>query len=124
MKLDIEIINPSIIKEIDKVICKLYLKGSLDNSNVYKLDFILNSLIEGGVNRIIFDIGKLHYMDSTAIGAIIHMVKKMRGKKGDAVFTRSNQQISNIIGPVRLESFIEFFETGEEGINFLESAVK
>ncbi len=124
MNLDVEIINPSIIKEIDKVICKLYLTGSLDGNNLYKLDYILNSLIEGGVNRIIFDIGQLHYIDSAAIGAIIHMVKKLRSKKGDAVFTRSNKQISNIIGPVRLESFIKFFEKGEEGVTFLESAVK
>ena len=124
MKLDVEIINPSVIQEIDKVVCKLYLKGSLDSNNVYKLDYILNSLIEGGVNRIVLDVEKLQYMDSTAIAAIIQLVKKIRSKKGDAVFTRCNKKILKIIGPVNLESFIKFFSTGEEGISFLETAVQ
>ncbi len=121
MKFNIDIISSSSLDDMEGAICKLDLKGSLDSNNIYKFNFILNSLIDGGINKIILDISGLQYLDSTAIGAIIFIIKKLRGKKGETIFTRYNTQILNIVKPIKLEKFIKFFATNEEGIRHLNS---
>lgn len=118
MKCNIEIIPSSKDKTY---ICKIDLRGTVDSNNIQNFDYLINSLIEGGVRKMILDIEDLQYIDSTGIGAFIRITKKLRGLKGEMVITRYNSHILNIIKPIKMEQFVKFFPNVQEGITFLET---
>lgn len=118
MKVSVETIASS---KSGGLICKIDLKGTLDNNNIQEFDFIINALIEGGMKKIILDIDDLQYIDSTGIGAFIRITKRLRQLNGEVAITRYTSQILNIVKPIKMENFIKFFPNIKEGINYLES---
>jgi anti-sigma B factor antagonist len=119
MKFNTEVLMPSPSSRDTKAIVKIDLKGSLDNNNAFEFEFFINSLINGGVRKIIIDINDLQYIDSTGIGSFIAMTKKLRKENGEIGITRYTAQIMTILRPINMEKFIQFFPTVEEGITFL-----
>ena len=121
MKLHIESIMPSAASKDKKVIIKIDLKGSIDNNNTPEFEYIISTLINGGVKKIILDIDELQYLDSTGIAALITATKKLRKEKGEIIITRYTAQMLTIFKPINLEKFIQFFPTVEEGINYFKT---
>jgi anti-sigma B factor antagonist len=103
------------------LMCKIDLKGTLDNNNIHEFDYIINALIEGGIKKMILDIDDLQYIDSTGIGAFIRITKRLRQMNGEVAITRYTSQILNILKPIKMENFIKFFPNVKEGISYLES---
>ncbi|MBN2038679.1 MAG: STAS domain-containing protein [Spirochaetes bacterium] len=121
MKFNIETIVPGGGRKDSNIIVKIDLKGSLDNNITPEFDYILNTLITGGVKKIILDIDGLQYLDSTGIGSIIGITKKIRKENGDIAITRYTSQILTIVRPINMEKFVQFFSTVDEGIAYLRS---
>lgn len=121
MKLYIESIMPSAASKDKKVIIKIDLKGSIDNNNTPEFEYIISTLINGGVKKIVLDIDELQYLDSTGIAALITATKKIRKEKGEIIITRYTAQMLTIFKPINLEKFIQFFPTAEEGINYFQT---
>ncbi|MBN2402379.1 MAG: STAS domain-containing protein [Spirochaetes bacterium] len=121
MKLNAEInIQASATK--DKGIIRVELKGSLDNNNSFEFEFFVYTLISGGLKKLLIDIDDLQYLDSTGIGSLIAIAKKIRKENGETAITRYTAQIMTILRPINMEKFIQFFPTIEEGISYLKSA--
>ncbi len=121
MKFNIEAISSTVADSDKNMILKIELKGNLDNKFVDKFDFLLSSLINGGVRKIIFDIEELLYVDSIGIGKIIEIIKILRKAGGEAVITRYNSNILNIVEPIEMDNFVKFLPGVEEGVNLLDS---
>ncbi|MFH0975227.1 MAG: STAS domain-containing protein [Spirochaetota bacterium] len=122
MKFNTEIIMPSgVSKESKTTIVKIELKGSLDNNNTPDFEFFINTLINGGVKKILIDINDLQYLDSTGIGSLITVTKKIRKDNGDVAITRYTAQVMTILKPINMEKFIQFFSTVDDGIKYLKS---
>lgn len=58
----------------------------------------LNSLIESGADRIILDLARVEYADSSGMGVLLHAVGVMRNKHQKMIFAGPN------------ESLLKFFE--------------
>jgi anti-sigma B factor antagonist len=121
MKLNTEILMHSMANKDNNAIIRIDIRGTLDNNNTFELEFFIYSLINGGVKKIIIDIEDLQYMDSTGIGSLIAIAKRLRKEKGEIAITRYTAQIMTILRPINMEKFIQFFPTIEEGINYLKS---
>ena len=80
MKVNTEILMNSADNKDNKAIIKVDIKGSFDNNNTFKLEFFIYALINGGVKKILIDIEDLQYIDSTGIGSLIAIAKRI--KKG------------------------------------------
>jgi anti-sigma B factor antagonist len=119
MKVNTEILMNSADNKDNKAIIKVDIKGSFDNNNTFKLEFFIYALINGGIKKILFDIEDLQYIDSTGIGSLIAIAKRLRKEKGEIAITRYTAQIMTILRPINMEKFIQFFPTIEEGINYL-----
>jgi anti-sigma B factor antagonist len=121
MKVSLETIMPSSAGKDKRIILKLDLKGSLDNNNCAEFDYITTMLITGGVRKLLIDIDDLQYIDSTGIGALISLTKKLRKEGGEVAIARYTAQILTILRPINIEKFIQFFPTINEGVAFLRS---
>jgi anti-sigma B factor antagonist len=121
MKINTEIYMPSTVSKNNKAIIRVDLKGSLDNNNTFEFEFFIYALISGGVKKIVIDIDDLQYLDSTGIGSLIAITKKIRKESGEIAITRYTAQVMTILRPINMEKFIQFFPTIEEGISYLKS---
>ena len=76
----------------------VFLDGELDQSIAddvrVKLDHYLDS---APIKRLIFDMNKLDFMDSTGIGLIMGRYKKMKSKNIPTFIANPNRQIDKVI---------------------------
>ena len=81
--------------------------------------FILISLINGGVTKVIVDMNELEFIDSLGIGTLINAAKQIRQKNGDLVLTRVSEKIDKILQPVNIQRFIKIYSTEQDAIQHL-----
>ena len=73
-------------------------EGELDHCMAEQIRGILDkNLVSPGVNRIIFDLSKLTFMDSTGIGLLIGRYKRARALNVDMYITGATAAVSKIL---------------------------
>ena len=120
MKFNIEIIRPSKANTDPKsFICKVNLINKLDQDNCDEFEFIIMTLIKGGLRKMLYDIDELRYVDSSGIGKMINITKQMRSLEGNAAIARTAPNVMEVFKLVHLEKFINIFTSNEEAISYL-----
>ena len=72
--------------------------GELDQSSVDVVRTTFNDIfIKDSYKKVIFDMSKLTFMDSTGIGLILSGYKKLRNRNVPSFITAPNKQIDKII---------------------------
>ncbi len=96
---------------------QLILSGYLDTYNSPDFQSHVNSLIESGIEKILFNCDGLDYISSTGIGAFTVFLKNLRQRKGDMVlFGLQNKamEVFQVLG------FTDYFKIA----NDLDSAIQ
>jgi len=120
MKFNIEIIKPSKASVDPKsFICKVNPINKLDQENGAEFEFLLMTLIKGGLRKILLDLDELRYVDSSGIGKIINITKHVRTIEGNVAAARCSPNVLEIFELVHLEKFIRIFNSNEEAISYL-----
>jgi len=88
---------------------------NMDNSN--ELWIFLKTLIEGGAKKMLLDLGKTEFIDSSGIGVLINSAKLLRQKKGDIVLSGASSEIRDIFKIINLQDFIRLYKTDVEALN-------
>ena len=94
---------------------KIRLSGNFVMEISDEISLFVNTLINGGMKKVVFDLTDLKYIDSTGIGIFISLTKAVRAKGGDLVFLNVNQKILEVFHLVKLNDFIPFFR-GEKQV--------
>jgi len=68
-------------------------KGDMDLYNAHELKNVVNKLIEKGISRIVINLEKVDYIDSSGVGALIHIFTSVK-RNG------YNLRIANVHGSV------------------------
>ncbi len=105
--------------DVFNTILKISVKEKLDQSTMKTFEAIMLTLIKGGIRKVILNLKDLKYIDSSGIGKIINITKIIRKAGGDLTITQCNEKIYNILKLVKLDTFLKFFLTNEEGANYL-----
>ncbi len=122
MDIQFDIINISPVHhaEIDYslIIFNIEIPGELiiDNSNVYWI--FLKTLIEGGARKILLNMEKVEYIDSSGIGMIINITKLIRSNSGDLILASVSKDTMKILNIVSLQEFIKVFKNEPEAVNY------
>ncbi len=108
------------IKEVNynNVIFHVQYSGSVHMSRSDEYFFLFESVIKGGMTKIIIDMKDLEYIDSTGIGVIINAAKLIRSKGGDLILLNVSDEINKILKILNFERFIKMYEEYDEAVNF------
>ena len=96
----------------DVVVLKL--KGNLDALTAPDLRPVIDELVSNRTTQVIFDLGELTLIDSSGVGAIVSLFKRVRLLGGDVKIARLTNQPKEIFRLLRLDRAFELFETVEE----------
>jgi anti-anti-sigma factor len=86
---------------------QLILTGYLDTYNSPDFQSHVNSLIESGIKKILFNCDGLDYISSTGIGAFTAFLKNLNQRKGDMVIFGLQNKVMEVF---QLLGFTKFFK--------------
>ena len=96
----------------DVVVLKL--RGNLDALTATDLRPTIEELVSSRKTQVIFDLGELTLIDSSGVGAIVSLFKRVRLLGGDVKIACLSNQPKEIFRLLRLDRAFELFETVEE----------
>jgi len=67
--------------------------------------------------RIVLDMGRLKFMDSSGIGALVACANELNLLHGSLKLCNVTKQVRNLFELVRVERFFEVFENREEAVS-------
>jgi anti-sigma B factor antagonist len=88
------------------------LEPRLDAKEVPEFKARLKRLVEEGHRNLILDLGKVRFIDSAGLGAIISILKAIDGR-GSLVVVNFNEQIAALLQLTGLDTVLETAETAE-----------
>ena len=92
------------------------LKGNLDALTAPSLKKEIEALMAARKIYVVFDLAGLELIDSSGVGAIVSLFKRVRTLQGDVKIARLTGQPSEIFKLLRLDRAFEIFETIEQAV--------
>lgn len=71
--------------------------GDVDIASSNQLKEELNRMLDESERSIILDCGDLQYIDSTGLGVLIGVLKRVKGKSNDVIITNIHANISKLL---------------------------
>jgi anti-anti-sigma factor len=110
--------RPEDVVDYDAFIVRVMACKNLDGHTAGNVSIFMKTLVQGGAKKIIIDMKGLEYIDSTGISMLINIAKLLRSSKGDIAFLDVPEDIQKLFQPIKLNRFINMFNTEDEAINF------
>lgn len=97
------------------------IEGELDQHSAVELRRSLDERISLGCDNLVFDLGRLEFMDSSGIGVIIGRYKNVTALGGRAAIAAAKPQVERIIRLSAIDKIIPLYKDVDEAINAIES---
>ncbi len=93
------------------------LRGNLDALTAPALKKEIEALLAARKIHVIFDLHALELIDSSGVGAIVSLFKRVRTLQGDVKIARLEGQPAEIFKLLRLDRAFEIFDSVEAALN-------
>ncbi len=101
------------VKSEEEDIVLLTLKGNLDALTAPELKPTIDELVASRKTKVIFNLQDLMLIDSSGVGAIVSLFKRVRMLGGDVKIACINNQPKEIFRLLRLDRAFEIYTTVE-----------
>jgi anti-anti-sigma factor len=102
------------VKEIEKDINMIYLRGELDMYNSVELKEYINTLEDKPRHAFIVDCGNLSYIDSSGVSTLIYFYSTLQKQRIGLWFVNIQGAVRKVIELTKLEGFLPIAETVDE----------
>ena len=110
-----------IIYEIRGSVLVAALFGEMDHHGSEKLRQAIDSMMETyGKRNLIFDFSNVTFMDSAGIGVVLGRYRKLEPLGGTVVIAACSQRIRTILNMAGVFSLMEYMDTKEEAVSYLQ----
>ncbi len=96
--------------------CILEIEGEVDVYTSPQLKQDLVQLAESGVKRVIVDLSKVEYLDSTGLGVLIGGLKRLREADGNLCLVGPGMRIQRIFEITGLNKIFDIYATETEAM--------
>jgi anti-sigma B factor antagonist len=91
-------------------------KGLLGGDETRELTAAIQEIVAQGVPRIVIDLGKVPFMNSTGLGALVSGHVSCKNRQGWFRVARTTARITNLFLITKLAFVFETFDTVEEAL--------
>jgi anti-sigma B factor antagonist len=103
-------------QQVDSETAVLRIGGEVDLYSTPQLKEEIRGLIETGVRHLVVDLSAADYLDSTALGALIGGLKRLREREGDLRLAGPRPRIRKVLEITRLVKVFEVRESVPEAL--------
>ena len=106
-----------IIENMEGNVAVLTLRGKMMGGPEMKdLHDHVKGLMNDGVRQVVIDLGKVKWLNSSGLGALMGALTTLRGEDGDLKLANTSDKIQSLLMITKLMSIFETYETVEEAI--------
>ena len=109
-----ELVRVSALREGSGPLC-LRIEGEMDLSNTQTVRDEIDEMLGDDAN-LILDLGPVTFMDSTALGMIIHLAKRLEQRGGKLALVITNPPIQKLFSITALDRHFTICETREDAL--------
>jgi anti-sigma B factor antagonist len=81
---------------------------------------LVNELVDQGKTRLVIDMGKTEFMDSSGLGALVSRIAAARANRGDVRLAAPSQQIFNLLQITHLDKVFKCFDHVDSAVKSFE----
>lgn len=100
----------------------LVVRGSLDALSASDLKTEVVALGDSGVKKVLVDLDKLTLIDSSGVGVLISLFKRVRGQGGQVCFSGVKAQPKEVFRLLRLDRSLDICATVDDALKKLGAA--
>ena len=84
--------------------------GDLDLHSLQKAKDLVQKLVDSKKTRIIFDLERVNYIDTSGLGFFLGTLRKLKDRQGDMRLVNPNAYISGIFNLINLNKMIDIYD--------------
>lgn len=107
---------PFIASQAANDITVVRVEGQLIVANRHELKQIVQDALDQGARRFVFDFTPTAYIDSSGLGALVSMSKRVRQAGGDLRLAGLNEDLRSLFELTKLDTLFAIFETPDEAL--------
>ena len=85
----------------------------LDASNSWEFKRDVTPVLED-TTKLVFDMGRLRFVDGSGVGVLISCLRKMNAKGGDVKLCGMSKQVHTVFESVRMHRIFDIYDTKAE----------
>ncbi len=89
----------------------------IDAEISFELRDLIEKLIENGKYKLVLDMNKTAYVDSSGLGAIVSRISILRANEGDIRLASLNESVDSLLELTNLNQILEIFDTVEQAMD-------
>lgn len=90
---------------------------SLDANNAHRVKAEIKGIVDENTQNLLLDFSKVHFVDSTGFGALISVLKTMKGQGGNLILFNLSPEVTELMDLMQLGSVFEVKKTEQEAID-------
>jgi len=90
--------------------------GALSIETAEPFRQLVNTLLENGISRFCFDLGRLEYVDSSGLAALLQLCRDARNRSGTVWFYNVTPAVVNIFELTNLRRVLKIVPTREDAL--------
>ena len=91
-------------------------KGEIDLRTSPQLRKELINLLDDAPGKIVLDLADVSYVDSSGVGTIVELKRRVMRSKGDVILVALQQRVRSLFEITRLDKFFTLVDTVEEAL--------
>lgn len=95
------------------------LKGDLDAFTIQKVKKQLTQFIENGCRKIVVNLSRVRYINSTSIGVLVGRLRELKECHGELALAELSDRVNRVLTLVGGKKLFNIFNTESEAINTL-----
>jgi len=93
--------------------------GELTPSSTAEFAAQIERLVDAGHSRLVLNLSQLEYINSTALGFLVKLSKRLREARSDLVISRPSKFFETTVRTLGLDSIFTILDTDEDAVRYL-----
>ena len=89
----------------------------IDAEISFELRDLIAELIDNGKYKLVLDLGKTAYVDSSGLGAIVSRISILRTNNGDIRLASLNESVDSLLELTNLNQILQIFDTVKQAMD-------
>ena len=85
----------------------VHIKGKITFEYCPVLQNRLDSIVDEGVREVVIDFKEVPFIDSSGVGEVLRLFKRMKDRAGEVILANPNQKLSDLFSMYRFDRFMK-----------------
>jgi anti-sigma B factor antagonist len=95
--------------------CRIvHIKGKVTFEYCPAFQSSLDSIVDEGVHRVVIDFKDVPFIDSSGVGEVLRLFKRMKDANGEVVLANPNQKLRDLFSMYRFDQFMKIQENTDQ----------